>query len=174
MDDELTELVDARLRLEKPRERRPVVVALELEQPVADLVWIDVRLGRQCRVEGIQEGALEQSAELKQRDLALPDRIDVGKAAIAELEADVESEVEVVVDEWIDAVDRLLSRLDLNLGERRTGASRALRLGTEQLADMPAQMTNGVGERRGRLLGPVDDVTRCAHRQNLGSRRLKS
>jgi len=71
-------------------------------------------------------------------------------------------------------VDRLLSRLDLNLGERRTGASRALRLGTEQLADMPAQLTDGVGERCGRLLGPVDDVTRCAHRQNLGSRRLKS
>jgi hypothetical protein len=123
VDDELTKLVDARLRAEEPRQRRPVVVALEVEKPVTDLVRIDVRLGRQRHLEGIEEGAFEQAAQLQQRDLAFPARIDVGEAAVAELEADVESEVEVVVDEWIDAVDRLPCRLDLDLGERRAPAA---------------------------------------------------
>jgi hypothetical protein len=105
---------------------------------------------------------------LQQRDLALPDRVDVGEAAVAELEADVEREVEVVVGERIGAVDRFPRCLDLDLRKRWTGATCALWLGMEQLADLPAQMADRAGKRGGQLLGPAGGVTRRAHRQNVG------
>ena len=57
VDDELAELRERCPGLEEAGQRRPVVLALELEEEVADPVGVDTGVGRDLLLERREEGA---------------------------------------------------------------------------------------------------------------------
>ena len=149
--------------LEVAGQRRPVVLALELEEEVADPVGVDTGVGRYLLLERPEEGLLHQPAELQQRDLRLPCRIDVGEPAVAQLETDVEGEMEVVVAERINIRDGGSGRLELDVGER-AGEAAVGRRRSQQLGHLEAETSARAGRRSGPCGGPKVDLGDVAHR----------
>src|SRR4051794_17159849 len=116
VNDELAELLEPALGLQIAGEGDAVVLALQPEKLVADRLGGDVVARTKLTPQRRHELLLENGAGREQRRIPLPARVDRLEAAVVQLEAEVEGELQVVVAERVADLGAELGRAQSEVG----------------------------------------------------------
>ena len=170
VDDELLDLLERRVALDVLRERATVV--LRLRSPECDVEQLRRRRladGADGGSECVLERCLERLAEGEQRRLPLPALVDAGEAAVVQLVAEVERELEVLVGERVEAVRGAGSA---GAGAAARAARRAALSSCRRAGSAGRALLSSVGPLPSRA--PAHANVNCSHRGRGGRPRARA